>query len=479
MLQFYDHYMETNMATQDSGQDIFRYPEELRNQFIETLGLHFRDGTYVSSSDIWNFMTKEAPVRFPYAFSQDRNYQSRLSQDVEFFSGIKRGYLTLTLRDRLLEAHSKGIPIIHVQGGQTVDPYFAAGGIPIVPGPLRGWARDMQEGLNVKEADKRANKILEAGRQAISIECCNNPIGSIEAIRQELVPVDLIAPYLCLRCTDIAYVIESYRNTIKNIPLELIDYPITQDKDWTVNYIAEMIRGLVKKIADIRGIQVADEDIIREIKLENKGRQLARNTIESSWAASIPPINSTDTSSLITAGRFDSGDSLAATELLEQANREVKDRIKRSIKGAGLMDNPVRVLSVGSCFGLRGDFVEDKGGLLVGTDDHLSKIYADVKETGDPYLNVADAILSYSYEQPTEQRAQYVVDLVRKSKADGVVCGYNWGCNYQSAVSRMIADIVKAETGVPTINIEVAELGRLETMEQTQNRIESFIEVLA
>jgi benzoyl-CoA reductase/2-hydroxyglutaryl-CoA dehydratase subunit BcrC/BadD/HgdB len=71
-----------------------------------------------------------------------------------------------------------------------------------------------------------------------------------------------------------------------------------------------------------------------------------------------------------------------------------------------------------------------------------------------------------------------VVELVKKSRADGVVCGYNWGCNYQSAVSRMIADIVKEETGVPTINIEVAELGRLESLEQTQNRIESFIEVL-
>lgn len=43
----------------------------------------------------------------------------------------------------------------------------------------------------------------------------------------------------------------------------------------------------------------------------------------------------------------------------------------------------------------------------------------------------------------------------------------------------MIADIVKEETGVPTINLEVAELGQLESVEQTQNRIESFIEMLS
>jgi benzoyl-CoA reductase/2-hydroxyglutaryl-CoA dehydratase subunit BcrC/BadD/HgdB len=41
-----------------------------------------------------------------------------------------------------------------------------------------------------------------------------------------------------------------------------------------------------------------------------------------------------------------------------------------------------------------------------------------------------------------------------------------------------VADIVKKETGIPTINIEVAELGRSEATEQTQNRIESFIEIL-
>lgn len=461
--------------------NIFRYPEEIKDRFVETPGIDFKNGNHVSAEDIWKFMTEEAPRRFPYAYSTEPFYYGRLSKDVEFFSGIKRGYLSLTLRDRLLKAHEDGVPIIHVQGGQTVDPYYAAGGIPIVPGPLRGWARDMQEGLNVREADKRAMSILEAGRRSISIEACNNPIGSIEAIFQKLVPVDLIAPYLCLRCTDIAYVIESYRsgrNGSKNIPVYLIDYPITQDKDWTVKYLTAMIQRLVKKISDLRGVEVTEDDIKKEIKLENEGRKYSRETIELSWSAKTPPINSTDTSNLITLGRFDCGDSLAATQVLKGAKEEVTERVKNSIKGIGLEDNPIRIFSCGSCFGLRGDFVEDKGAMLVGTDDHLSKIYADVKESGDPYESMAESILSYSYEQPTEKRAKWVIELVKKSRADGVVCGYNWGCNYQSAISRMIADIVKEETGLPTINIEVAELGRLESVEQTQNRIESFIEVL-
>ena len=460
------------------AQQYFSYPERIKEAFIATKGLNFRDGSHVTAEEIWNFLTVEGPRRFPHSYSLERSYQGADSRDSDFFAGLKNTYLTMTLRDRLVKAHANGTPIVHVQGGQTVDPYYAAGAIPIVPGPLRGWARNMEDGLSLRDAERKTNNILEAGRQAISIECCNNPISSVEAIRQKVVPVDLIAPYTCLRCTDIAYIIEAYRTTIKDIPLHLVDFPITTDGEHTIEYIAQMLRRLVKKIGDIRGVEVSDEDVRKEIILENRGRKFARLAVEAAWSAEIPPLKSSNISGIITGGRFSNGDSLAGTEILEGAYHEVVERVKNGVRGTGLAENPVRVFSVGSCFGLRADFIETKGGLVVGTDDHLNKIFADAREDGDPYIALAEAIRGYNYEKPTEERAQYVVDMVRKSRAEGVICGYNWGCNYQSAASRMIADIVKKETGVPTINIEVADLGRAEANEQTQNRIESFIEML-
>ena len=467
------------MSSKLDNVGVFRYPERIKEDFIKTPGLHFKDGSYVDSEEIWNFLTVEAPVRFPYAFSLERSYQGRMSRDVDFFSGIKHAYLNLTLRDRVVKAREKGTPIVHVEGGQTVDPYFAAGAIPIVPGPLRAMARDMREGLDLREASQRSMKIMEDGRQAISIECCNNPIGSIEAIHQGAVPVDFIAPYLCLRCTDYVYTMEAYRKKLKDVQMHFIDFPVTTDGEWTVDYVAELIRDLVKKLGDFRGATVTDDEMRAEIKLENYGRKLARETVEAIWQAEHLPVVSTDLASIITSGRFDRGDSLACTNFLEQANQEVNERISKGISGAGLPDKPVNILCVGSCFGLfSSDLVEVNGGFIVGTDDHLSKIYADVDESGDPYEEIARSILKYEYEKPTEQRAQYVADLVRKSKADGVICGYNWGCNYQSAVSRMIADIVKKETGVPTINLQVAELGLMNDSEQTQNRVEAFLEML-
>jgi benzoyl-CoA reductase/2-hydroxyglutaryl-CoA dehydratase subunit BcrC/BadD/HgdB len=470
----------TTAPTPSASEKFFVYPESIRDAFIATPGLNFRDGAYVSSEEIWEFLTVEAPRRFPYSFSEDRTFGETL-HDYTYFAGIKHNYLNLTLRDRLLKAHAQGTPIIHVQGGQTVDPFFAAGAIPVVPGPLRGWATSMKEGLSLYQAGQRATDILEAGRSAISVDCCNNPVGALEAIRQQLIPIDMVVPYLALRCTDIAYTLESYRTLIKDIPLHFIDYPVTRDGEWTVQYVAELIRDLVGRIARLRGVEVTEADLWKEIKLENRGRKFARDTVEAFWQAERPPIRSENLSGVITGGRFDRGDSLAGAELLEQDFAEVTQRVKDGVLAPGLSENPARLLSVGSCFGLRSDFVEANGGVVVGTDDHLSKIYADVGESGDPYERIAESILSYDYEKETEKRAAYVVDLVRRSRADGVVCGYNWGCNYQSAVSRMIADIVKKETGVPTLNLVVNGLGlsRLQGDEQTQNRILSFIEMVS
>ena len=131
----------------------FSYPEEIKDKFIATPGLKFKDGSTVSSAEIWEFMTKEAPRRFPYAFDAGANNMGRFSDDVHFLSGIKRGYLTLTLKDRVMKQHAAGTPTVLVQGGQAMDAYYAAGGIPVRPGLVMQWARNMEEGLSLRQSE--------------------------------------------------------------------------------------------------------------------------------------------------------------------------------------------------------------------------------------------------------------------------------------------------------------------------------------
>jgi len=117
----------------------FTYPERIKNDFLATRDIAFSDGSRVSAAQIWDFMTVEAPRRFPHAFDARDSHMGKLSDDVDFFSGIKREYLELSLRDRAIKAHEQGVPLILTQGGQTMETYYAAGGIPLRPGLIMQW----------------------------------------------------------------------------------------------------------------------------------------------------------------------------------------------------------------------------------------------------------------------------------------------------------------------------------------------------
>jgi benzoyl-CoA reductase/2-hydroxyglutaryl-CoA dehydratase subunit BcrC/BadD/HgdB len=382
------------------------------------------------------------------------------------------------MRDRLLKAHDKGVPIVLIQGGQPMEPYFAAGGISLRPGFIMQWARDMQDGLSLRGADLRGIEILETGRKSISIESCNQ-IAAHAAIDNGIVPVDLIAPYLCLRCSDMAYLVESHRNKTGTPPSYLVDFPIEQEnKEWAVDYIAEMLRRLTEKVSSLSGKKVNDEKLSDEIRLHNRIRKQTREYLKLWWSADTPPTNSVDHGNIIQLGNEPRGEPTATGEVLKESYDEVKERIKHSVKGKGLVDDPKRVFVCGSCVGPNPYNVEKAGGVLVGRDDNWSVVCTDVKENGNPYENLARAMLSFPYEQPTEKRAEWTADQVKKSRADGLMFMFQWGCNYQTAVARMMADIIKERTGVPTTFIEIGELGRMEALAQSENRVEAFIEML-
>jgi benzoyl-CoA reductase/2-hydroxyglutaryl-CoA dehydratase subunit BcrC/BadD/HgdB len=79
---------------------------------------------------------------------------------------------------------------------------------------------------------------------------------------------------------------------------------------------------------------------------------------------------------------------------------------------------------------------------------------------------------------PTVQRARWTVEQVKRSRADGLIFLHQWGCNYQSGIARMVADIVKKEAGIPTVIIEKAMTDPQAGNEQTNARVEVFIEML-
>ncbi len=458
-------------------ETLFKYPQELKEEFVKTEDIAFRNGTRVSAAEIWRFMTEEAPIRYPHAFSNSRYFHRRLSGDVHLPSTIKHNYLMLTMTDRIAKAREAGIPVIFVQGGQSVDPYYGAGGIALRPASTSLWARGRVEGLNLQQEELSRMDEREKARRSLSVEICNT--AGYETIQEGDLPVDMVAPYLCLRCSDVSYGLEAHRHGKHKVNLFLVDYPLDhqKDKEWAVDYLAKTLHRLTDRIGKLAGKEVTEQALQDEIKLHNEGRKLAIETADVWWSAKVPPTNGADRRDIFQMGGMElHGDPNASLTVLKETNGYIKDRVKHGVKGEGVADDVKRLFVLGSCV-FPNDFrVEEAGGTIVGNDNHWSDITTLVEENGDPHENLAKAILSYPYEQPIEDRAEWTIEQLKKSKTDGVLFLYNWGCNTQSAISRMLCDIIKEETDIPTLIIEHEQRG--EQTEQLQNRVNAFIEML-
>jgi hypothetical protein len=281
------------MPVLEKEPTIFRYPERIKEDFLKTPDIRYEDGEVVTAQQVWDFMTEEGPKRFPHAFSYRRNYGWRQSPDVDFFSGIRRSYIGMTSRDRIIAAHEKGVPLVMVQGGQPFDVYYAAGSIPLRPARVNNWAKELQEGLNLREFDQRGLDIMEGGRNKVSMDACNL-VATHAAVGSGVVPIDLVAPILALRCSDMVYLVESLRGRLNHPSLQVLDYPINQSgKSWAVDLVTEELRKLIVTISKLSKKKVTDADLHDQIVNANKGRKIARSIIRQWWAAELPPTSTT------------------------------------------------------------------------------------------------------------------------------------------------------------------------------------------
>jgi benzoyl-CoA reductase/2-hydroxyglutaryl-CoA dehydratase subunit BcrC/BadD/HgdB len=460
--------------------EYFRYPDEIRDRFVATDDIEFRDGSRVTATEIWDYLTTVGPVKFPNLYDLSSLYGNRLSQDVTLPTTLKHNYLLMTMHDRMTRARAQGHPIVFVQGGQSVDPYYAAGAIALRPASTGIWARRQREGLsrNQEELEGRADK--QKAYNAISFEVCNS--AGYEHIQEGTVPADMVAPFTALRCSDVSYGTEAHRHgpRAKEVKLLLVDYPLDhqKDKDWSIRYFADNLRRLTRNIDELTGRTTTEDDLAREIKLHNEGRRLSIELADLWWSADQPPTNGKDRRDLFQLGGMElHGDPVASLSILREARRVIEQRVKDRHLAKGVQKDAARLFVCGSCVFPNDYRTEEAGGIIVGNDNHWSDITTLVDESGEPYHELARAVLSYPYEQPLKDRARWTVEQIKKSRTDGVLFLYKWGCNTQSAIARLLVDEIKAQTGIHTIIIE-DDMTRTQT-EQLQNRVNAFIEMVS
>jgi len=458
----------------NKAKEIFRYPEEIKAAFLASGGLTF-ENKQVSAEEIWRFMTVDGPTRFPASFTIDPNLGG-FSPDVDFFAGIKHNYYRLTEFDRLRNRYQRGKKIVVVQDGPT-ELLQACGCVAARPPFHWMWAMRDVEGLSLEEAERRNSALRNECKKCMPAECCSI-VAPFHTVRTSKAPVDFLAPVSYMACSDAVFTIETTRSDDNPVPSFIMDFPVHDHSgSWRVEYLAAQFRLLARKLGAITSIKVTDEALNTVIVRQNRLRRLARECTKLWWDAPTPPLNSSDRF-VLGLRCWEQEDETAVIELLTEARAEVARRVTDRIKGAGIVDDPVRILVCGSCAHLNAHMVEQAGGVIVGNEEWLNNMTMHIDETGDPFINLASAACAMPYEQPPEKRAAWIAQLAQMSRADGVIFIYNWGCNYQSAMARVLMDIVKTKTGLPTTWLDIIQSGRQTSGEQLRTRVEAFIEIM-
>jgi benzoyl-CoA reductase/2-hydroxyglutaryl-CoA dehydratase subunit BcrC/BadD/HgdB len=462
----------------NKGSEFF--PEAYRDRFLESRDITFTNGDSVSPEEIWDYLVNEAPEEYPAQFDQDAFHGHQLSGDLTLPAAIKNIYLNLTLSDRLEKAKDSGAIVALRQGGQAIEPYTAAGALSLRPFVLGRWAQGRSKGKSYYKSILENKAAKEQAFKDMSFEACQT--SGYEYIQEGDLRCDIVASYSALRCSDIPYSTEAHRHgkRAEEVARFVVDYPVHRqsDKEWAIRYFAENLRLLVKELDALSGRATSDEDLRDAIKLHNRGRRLSIEIADLWWGAEQPPTNGTDRSQLFTMGALEiHADVQATLSVLEEARDSIAARVRKGVSGYGISKNPKRIFVCGSCVTPNSYRVESEGAILVGSDDGWSYNSVLVEEDGDPYYNLAKADLSWPYEQSIEGRGAWIVEQIKRSRADGVLYLYNWGCNTQSAVSRPIADYVKKATGLPSLIYE-HELAGVQP-EQEHSRISAFIEMVA
>lgn len=276
------------------------------------------------------------------------------------------------------------------------------------------------------------------------------------------------------------------------IPLHFVDIPFNgKGKEWAVQYLRDQLWETVEKISKIVGRDISTQDINNGIKLMDQLYSTYREYVDIVTSAEVPPIASIE-NIIVTSSVFDyCSDPVALTNANKALNRELKQRVKEGITGAGISEKPIRIYMCEKapappiC-----EIVEELGGVLMGPEVSDSYYMCDSipSNTSDPCLALADWSINkspWSSALSLEERTKWLTKMVEKYRPDGILSTAVWGCQFDPQYSWYMTDIIKKKFNIPfllnileDVPVEIGADGKYKVKGNARTRIEGFMEVL-
>ena len=223
-------------------------------------------------------------------------------------------------------------------------------------------------------------------------------------------------------------------------------------------FYANEMRELRDGLAELAGREVSGGDIRRSIAVYNENRRWVNRVYDfrsdSPWKAP-----SAEVYLLMRAGMVlpPEEHTLLMREYLaaaEAANRPMRDNCRVVLTGAFCEQPPlnlIKSLEMSGCYIVDDDFMLVARWLLT-----------DVPTEGDPIENLSRAFLLHSaetaakYEADAARKGSYLIDSVRRRKADGVIFAAPSFCDPALLDKPMIISRIEP-LGIPYIHIQYAE----------------------
>ncbi|HEX9851185.1 MAG TPA: benzoyl-CoA reductase subunit C [Candidatus Deferrimicrobium sp.] len=223
-------------------------------------------------------------------------------------------------------------------------------------------------------------------------------------------------------------------------------------------FYANEMRELRDGLAKLGGREISDDDLRRSIAVYNENRRWVNRVYD--FRADFPwKAPSAEVYLLMRAGMVlpPEEHTLLMREYLaaaEAANRPMRDNCRVVLTGAFCEQPP---LSLIKSLEMSGCYIVDDDLLLV-----TRWLLEDVPTEGDPIENLSRAFLLHSaetaakYEPDVSKKGSYLIDSVRKRKADGVIFAAPSFCDPALLDKPMIISRIEP-LGIPYIHIQYAE----------------------
>ncbi len=275
-------------------------------------------------------------------------------------------------------------------------------------------------------------------------------------------------------CDHVRRIYDNWKRKVNTPFVHIMSLPKKIDEPQVGWYRDEMV-NLKEALERHFSVKITDERLWEAIRLHNETRRLQRQLYELRKKDN-PPITGTEALAVMVAG------TAMPKQRYNQLLRELLDEISQR---EGNADYRARLMILGGILDDPGyiKVIEEQGGLVV--TDMLcfgTKImWKDVAEgTGDPLAALARY---YIAERPScarmfgdyPRRADFVRDMVREFKVDGIIGERLIFCDLWAVEHYMLAKEFKAE-GVPYLMLDREYL--LAGVGQLRTRVQAFLETI-